>query len=242
MDVISHGPEDANIRRFGLGGEGMVVDIDRRRLAGAAWLASGLTYGVTEALSASRFTPRYSYAHNFISELGVSDCGVAAHGWNACSPLHGLMNAGFIAEGLLFIVAVGVVFNLLSSRSRYAFAVLAVAHGVGLILVGLFHGGGSAFVNGAIAYHVLGATLAIIGGNLAILVSSAPREFGAPRAIKLLSKTAPVAGILAVVILAIGAARHAILLLDYGAWERLSVYTILGWEAVFGSWLLLGRR
>ncbi len=214
----------------------------RRRLAGAAWLASGLIYAVTETLAASRFTPRYSYAHNFISELGVSDCGVGPHGWNACSPLYGLMNAGFIAEGMLFIVAVALAFNLLTSGSRYAFTLLGVAHGVGLALVGVYHGGGTAFADGTIAFHGIGALLAIVGGNIAILVSPAPKAFGAPRAIQLFSKIAPIVGLLAVVALAAGMARHHILVLDSGAWERLSVYTILGWEVLMGGWLVASRR
>ncbi len=220
----------------------MTQTLARRRFAGAAWLASGLIYAVTETLAAARFTPHYSYAHNFISDLGVSDCGAGAHGWNACSPLYQWMNTGFIAEGALFIVAAALVFSLLNSGSRYIFTLLGVLHGLGLALVGIYHGGGTAFANGTIAFHAIGAVMAIAGGNLAILISPAPREFGAPRAIQLLSKIAPVVGLLAVVMLTVTISRRVIVLADYGAWERLSVYTILGWEIVMGGWLATTRR
>jgi hypothetical membrane protein len=217
-------------------------DVALRRGAGAAWLASALVYAVTELAAASRFRPTYSFSHNFISDLGVSDCGPGPHGWNACSPLYGLMNAGFIAEGLLFIVAVALMFRLLSGGSRYVFTVLGVTHGIGLALAGIFHGGGTAFANGLGVFHVIGACMAIFGGNLAILISPAPRALSAPRFIGLLSRVLPVVGLLAVIMLAVTISHHRIVLLDYGAWERLSVYTIMTWEAVMGGWLLVSRR
>ena len=37
-------------------------------------------------------------------------------------------------------------------------------------------------------------------------------------------------------------ARRRVLVLDSGAWERLSVYTILGWEVLMGGWLVAVRR
>lgn len=46
---------------------------------------------------------------------------------------------------------------------------LAVVHGLGILLVGLFHG----YEYSGAAYHALGAVMAIIGCNLVLIVTGA---------------------------------------------------------------------
>lgn len=212
--------------------------MNRRRAAGAAWLAAPTLYLGAEWIAAGRFSPRYSYARDFISDLGAPGCHLARGGVTWCSPLHAVMNVGFIGAGLLFVVAVALIFPLLVSRTRYAFATAGAAHGVGLAMVGVFHGAGAGRVDGLSAYHVTGAALAIGGGNLAIFLCPAPGDLGAPAAIRGLSRLGPIVGIAAAVILILAKSRHAALPPGDGGWERLSVYTIVAWEAVIGVWLL----
>jgi hypothetical membrane protein len=207
-------------------------------IAGAAWLIAPIIYLVTQAVASTRFSPAYDYQRNLISELGVTKCGPAPHGPPICSPLHGVMNAGFIAEGALFILATALVFGLLQRRRRTGFAVLGLAHGIGLMLVGLFHVGAADRASGAILYHLTGAAMAILCGNIAIAISPLAADLGGPAPLRWFGKVAGVVGVLAVVVLGVTSTRRETFLLGYGLWERLSVYTILAWDLVTGVWLL----
>ena len=63
---------------------------------GAACLAlGGLLYLLAERISALAWQhPPYRYQFNYISDLGIPQCGSLI-----CSPLHNVMNSGFAAEG-----------------------------------------------------------------------------------------------------------------------------------------------
>jgi hypothetical membrane protein len=209
--------------------------LPRVRLAGACWALAAIIYLVTEAVTARAFTPSYSYLTIFISNLAIPDCYVAHAHEVQCSPLHALMNGGYVIESLLFVLAVALLFNLLRARSRIAFAAFGVAYGVGLCLVAMFPAGPTTT---HIPWHIIGAILAIVGGNLAIRVSPAPRELQAPGFIQSLTRWAPILGIVSVLMIGVEGAAHSALLFQPATWERLSVYTIVLWEAVFGTWLL----
>ena len=209
--------------------------------AGAAWLAAGSIFLLTEAVAASRFSPGYSYARNFISELGVPGCITTPDGVQACSPLATGMNTAFLLAGVLFITALAFAAPLKSGGwRRIAFVALGLAHGVGMILVASFHGGGGALKDGTIAWHVLGATLAIVCGNLAIAISPAPVSAAAPAGLRRFGLIAGGVGLVGLVLLVASSAAHQPALL--GLWERISCYSIISWEIAFGGWLLLSRR
>jgi hypothetical membrane protein len=210
--------------------------------AGACWAGAALIYLVSEALAAWRFSPAYSYRRNFISELGVPQCIRMLHDPLSCSPLHAVMNLGFVAEGTLFILAVALVFPSLHSLSRYAFGVIGAGHGIGLMLVGLFHAAGANVASGGARYHLLGATLAIFGGNIAIIFSPVAKDLSGPSGLQAFGKIAGSIGILAAAMFTVTVARQKIFALDYASWERLSVYTILTWDALVGGWLIARPR
>ena len=212
----------------------------RAGLAGAAWLLAGLVFIVGEAIAATQFTPGYSYAVNYISELGAVGC-VDKDGTPACSPLGEMMNVVFIASGLLFGVAAVLASTLLSGRARIVQLALGVAHAVGLVLVGVFHGGAFVRQDGTAVFHVLGAFLAIVCGNLAIATTPLA-AFGAPAGLRRVGLWLAVAGIGGLIVLVIAGATKTFIPPGDGAWERLSVYTITAWEFVVGGWLLLARR
>ncbi|MFE3502680.1 DUF998 domain-containing protein [Kitasatospora sp. NPDC059160] len=153
----------------------MAIDDEVRAVAwksgAVALVVAAVQYVVAEAIAASAWRdPVYDYAHNFISDLGVPSCGGVLQGRTICSPLNAVMNAGFIAQGLLFVAAALVLQHLLPGWLRWAYLVLAVVHGVGIVLVGLVHGSPEADRDGSMAWHGLGAGMAIIGGNLLAVV------------------------------------------------------------------------
>lgn len=153
-----------------------------RNAAAIALIVAADQYVVTEAVASSSWkAPRYRYSFNFISDLGVPSCGGEVDGRTVCSPLHAVMNTGFVVQGVLFVVAAVLLFRMVPGRLRWVYPALAVVHGAGITLVGLLHGSPEAAADGSMAWHILGAMMAIFGDNLAsIVVSVFPRE-GADR-------------------------------------------------------------
>ncbi|WP_406481928.1 hypothetical protein [Streptomyces sp. NBC_01615] len=85
---------------------------------------------VTEAVAASSWkAPRYRHSFNFISDLGVPSCGGEVDGRTVCSPLHAVMNTGFVVQGVLFVVAAVLLFRMVPGRLRWVYLALAVVHG-----------------------------------------------------------------------------------------------------------------
>src|ERR1700675_5042694 len=83
----------------------MRITIVRKTSIGACMWVLTLQYFVAEAVSISGWQGSYSLSRNYISDLGAVGCGVVATGliekeW-VCSPLHTLMNASFLLQGLL---------------------------------------------------------------------------------------------------------------------------------------------
>lgn len=220
--------------------------MDRARtriaLAGAAWLLAGLIFVIAEAVAAMQFTPGYSYALNYISELGVTGCTGMLGGVQACSPLADVMNAAFIASGLLFGAGAVLIYGKLQGRGRTLLLALGLTHAIGLVLVGVFHGGAFVGQEGLAVFHVIGALLAIVGGNVAIAIAPVARECGAPVALQRLGPWAAGIGLAGLLVLIITSAAKLGVPPGEGAWERLSVYSITVWEVGIGGWLIFARR
>lgn len=217
-----------------------ISDTPRALVPGALWTVAGVGWLVGEAVSASAF-PGYSYATNYISDLGVPNVG-PFQGRAIDSPLHVLMNTTFIGQGILFGVAAVlavVVFRAASRRARVTTAVLAVVHLVGMVLVGSFHGSQTSTDGGTIVFHVLGAAAAITTGNLvAITVGIGSRALRAPVAYRI-----GIVGLVSLVMLVVDSSATVVDVFPDGVWERASVYTIVAWELVTGITLLvMGTR
>ncbi|WP_428342337.1 DUF998 domain-containing protein [Mycobacterium sp.] len=181
------------------------------RRAAVAWLSAGLSYLTLEAVAAGAFQPTYSYAHNFISDLGVP-----LH-----SPLAWLMNTAFAVQGTLFLA------GAILSRGPRPFLAFAAANAVGNVLIALFHSGSAA--------HAVGAVLAIVGGNAAILAASSMIG-GRHRGVSL---TLGGFGLVSFAVFVFALQNPG--LGPLGVWERCSVYSITAWELVTGGWLLSRR-
>lgn len=208
----------------------------RLRLAGALWLLAGLFYLTSEAIAASAFAG-YSYANNYISDLGVpyplTD--------GTASPLAWVMNfGGFILDALLYGAAAIIAMSALPLRRRIAaaFLVFVSIHSVGSILVGIVHSGPREIVAGTHSIHVLGAAMAIIGGNAASITASC---FDVPAAYRRASLILGSVGLASLAMLEANRVTGTPILAD-GLFERGSVYAITAWEILTGLTLLFGRR
>ncbi|MFJ3906249.1 DUF998 domain-containing protein [Streptomyces sp. NPDC090025] len=215
------------------------------RTAGAVALTvAAVQYVVLEAVAAAAWKdPRYSYSYNFISDLGVPSCGGKVDGRTVCSPQHVVMNTGFVLHGVLFVVAAVLLYCMLPGRLRWVCLALAVVHGVGIALVGLVHGSPEAVADGTMTWHILGAMMAIFGGNLVWIVVGTH-----------LLRSGPGSGPgrwLGTTLIALGVFALVCALLlqtvmngndSAAVFERAAVYPIMAAEFVVGVTLLALRR
>ena len=125
---------------------------------------------------------------------------------------------------------------MLSRRAtRGCFVALAAANAVGNLLIAAFHSGPAARAEGTAWVHAIGAVLAIVGGNAAILAGS--------RIVSGWHRKVSVAlgafGLLSFVLFVIELKASSALPL--GVWERCSVYSITAWQLLTAAWLLSRR-
>ena len=206
----------------------VAVRSSRRHLQSAAvlWIVAAVIFVVFEALAATAVQPSYSYANGYISDLGVP----------AWSPRAGLMNSAFWVQGLGF--AAGAVLIAKACGGGLLFGPLAVATAAGNILVAVAHGGSALVESGYAWLHVVGALLAIVGGNAAILAgSSVAAKTIAVRGYRVLSVAIAILGFACLAMLSTWTAGSDV---GPGVVERGSVYSILLWQALTGL-LLLAR-
>ncbi|TDO93561.1 DUF998 domain-containing protein [Enemella evansiae] len=195
------------------------------RTPGLLWIAAPLWYVLCEAIAASAF-PGYSYATFYISDLGVPEIG-DFQGRSLDSPLHAVMNAGFLGTGLLFFLGLALLTRTLPrGLATGALVVLGAVHTVGISLVGLVPGSMANLANGLIRFHAIGAIAAIAGGNLAAIVSARPlRRLGRWRFV------GPILGGLGLVC---GVLLSLHVGFPDGVWERGAVYPFMAWQLLTG--------
>ncbi|MDB5670493.1 MAG: hypothetical protein JWO25_1452 [Alphaproteobacteria bacterium] len=207
--------------------------------AGTLWLVAGILFLAAEAIAAAGF-PDYSYAIDYISELGIP-CGGGAGAGQICSPRAAVMNAGFIVSGILFVLGALAFTRAARTRGKAgAFLLLPLAsiHAIGLVLVGLVHAGSREIAAGTYPLHVIGAGMAILGGNAAIVAASIlTRRLGAPLAFGMIGAFLGGLGLLSLALL-VASGHGGTAILPNGALERGSVYSIAIWEILAGLVLL----
>jgi hypothetical membrane protein len=196
--------------------------------AAVAWISGGLAYLTLEAVAAEAFRPTYSYAHNFISDLGVPS--------GSDSPLAWLMNTAFCVQGTFFLVGAILTVRAFDTRKARLFLTLAAANAAGNILIAIFHSGPAAQADGTARVHAIGALLAIVGGNAAILAGSS--FISEPAWYRRVSAGLGVLGLLSFIVFVIELRTAAVHLLPAAVWERCSVYPITAWQIFTAAWLL----
>ena len=192
----------------------------KSKVAGIVFLVGSLYYLLAEAISATYFNASIfnTYIFHTISELGIP---------NGNSPLFWLMNSAFILVGLTLIFGSFYNFKDYIIKNKIVFYIFSLITGLGVIIVGLIHGG-NPLTSG---YHTLGAVMAILGGNIMlVLVSRSMDEFGR------FQKATLLLGIIGLVafwamFFNMGNAYMPVL-------ERLSVYTLIIWSFLTGVYLL----
>lgn len=192
----------------------------KARVAGIVFLIGSLYYVIAEAVSATFFKASIfnTYIFHTISELGIP---------NGNSPLFWLMNSAFILIGLTLIFGSFYSFKDFIVKRKVAFYIFTLITGIGVIIVGLIHGG-NPLTSG---YHTLGAVMAILGGNiLLILISKSMAEFG------FYQKATLSLGVFGVIVFWI--MFFSMTSAYMPVFERLSVYTLICWSFLTGYYLL----
>ncbi len=213
------------------------------RCAAGFWLAAAILFVGSELAAAAAFSPPYSYARNYISDLGVTSCGTVFEGRPVCSPLQGLMNADFIAQGLLFSGAAIVISRRISAATTPAFLALAVMNGIGNVLIGCFPENAPGRLTSALSWHIVGALLAIVNGNGAALVSAATfATLRLPRLHRRASIGLPLAAAASLAMLIAARRAGTANMLPDAIWERISVYAITAWEVLTAACLMTRTR
>lgn len=198
-------------------------------------MLNAVQWVVAEAITASAWTnPPYSYATNYISDLGVPDCGTEFQGRELCSPLNPLMNISFALEGILFAIGIVLLAQTLRPGLRRIVTILAIAHGLGMVIVGFFHGSANGPDIGLLL-HVTGAGVGILSANVLAIIAGSLRRFGLPRAYRVFSIAIGIVGIVCIALVGVSASTA-------GVFERGSVYSWLLWSLVTGALLLAGKR
>jgi hypothetical membrane protein len=104
----------------------------RHCAAGTAWSLS-FAYLAAEIVTAYAWSTTYSFRHHTISDLGVTACTPSL-----CSPLHLLMNATFVALGVLTIVGAVLFRSVIPQGYRQRWIVsLSVLTGLSTAATGL---------------------------------------------------------------------------------------------------------
>ncbi|MFI6791761.1 DUF998 domain-containing protein [Nonomuraea sp. NPDC050383] len=136
------------------------------RIGAAIWIVAAVQFFVAQLVAEYGWRTPYSWAANNISDLGNVHCQI----WDAsrpryvCSPLHAVMNAGFVVHGVLLLAGT-LLAGACWGRGRIAASarVLLVINAGGWVLVGLV----PADVDENL--HVLGALLIMGLGNLGLI-------------------------------------------------------------------------
>ncbi|QTH37466.1 DUF998 domain-containing protein [Yimella sp. cx-51] len=200
---------------------------------------AGVWYLLAETVAATGFRG-YNYATNWISDLGVPEP-QTFQGRTIDSQLAVVMNAGFVGQGLLFILGAALIFfaNPQARRGTLLLA-LAVLHGLGICLVGLVNGNQENVAAGLAVYHFGGAMSAIVGGNLAVMVAGASvlRDF-LPEWVQRASIGLGAVGLVSLVLLL---AVSPSLWTFAPIFERGAVYTVMVGELIFGVIAVRGVR
>lgn len=200
----------------------------RVRIGYSAWTMGVVQFFVIHGVAESAWARPYSWARNNISDLGNAHCALQPEPEPRyiCSPEHGLMNASFIALGVLLVVGAALIGGDLWRRDRAATMarLLLTSAGMGFVLAGL----APADVNEN--QHVLGAFLIMAAGDIGLLLAGFALAEHIPTALRwgtsLLGFTA---------ITAFGLfLSHHYLGLGMGGMERVAAFPLLVWALAVG--------
>ena len=192
----------------------------KSKIAGIVFILGSLYYLLAEAISAFSFNDLLTntYLFHTISELGIP---------NINSPLAFLMNSAFVIIGLTFLFGNFYKFKELIIKNKIVFYILTIVAAVGVIIVAMIHAG-NPVTDG---YHSLGAIMAILGGNLLLIIVS--RSMDKFESYQKITLALGIIGLIAFWIMFFNMQS-----LYMPIFERLSVYTLIIWSFISGVYLL----
>lgn len=188
----------------------------KRKTIGIILILGSAYYLIGEFISALFFkdTLINTYLFHTISQLGIP---------GSQSPLYALMNSTFILIGLILVLYNFYTFKDSIIKNKLIFYILTIITSLGVIIVGIIHTGNPITHK----YHILGAIMAILGGNiLLILISQSTKEFEIYEKITL---TLGIIGVIIFMILLFNTTNIYMPVL-----ERTSVYTLIIWSFISG--------
>lgn len=192
----------------------------KSKIAGIVFIFGSLYYLLAEAISAFSFNDLLTntYLFHTISELGIP---------NINSPLAFLMNSAFVIIGLTFIFGNFYKLKDFIIKNKVVFYILTIVAAIGVIIVALIHAG-NPVTDG---YHSLGAIMAILGGNLLLIIIS--RSMDKFETYQKVTLTLGIIGLIAFWIMFFNMES-----IYMPVFERLSVYTLIIWSFFSGVYLL----
>ena len=203
---------------------------DRYPWLGPLVWVSSVVYFAAQIAVGWIWSPPYSAAHNTISDLGNTHCGLYG-GSYVCSPRHVLMNGAFIFLGAVMAIGSLLIYQAfleVPTGERIAafigFSLMAVG-GLGAVLVGVFP------ENTFPAAHGIGAGLAIGAGNVGIFVLGLVLRLPEGLRIRMLLLSA--LSLTAVLLFAL----HRDFGIGPGTMERIAAYPETVWLIRFGIYI-----
>ena len=137
------------------------------------------------------------------------------------------MNSAFILIGLMLIFGNFYKFKDYIIKNKIIFYIFTLITGIGVIIVGFIHGG-NPFTLG---YHMLGAMMAILGGNILLIIVSRSMQVFA-----IYQKITLILGVLGLIVFWIMFFNMGLSYMP--VFERLSVYTMIIWSFLTGVYIL----
>ncbi|MES2876268.1 MAG: DUF998 domain-containing protein [Patescibacteria group bacterium] len=203
---------------------------DKSGLIGPLLWVSSIQYFIVQLVVIAAWTVPHSWANNFISDLGNTECGMYA-GLPVCSPLHLLMNISFVTFGITMAIGAPYVQRQFerTKLSRLAFGLMMLS-GLGTVLVGLFP------ENTINALHMTGAVLGLGVGNLSVLLLGIALKDVHPA----VRAYTVVSGMFSLVAFALFA-TEVHFGIGRGGMERLISYPFTLWMITFGFYVTLVR-
>lgn len=203
---------------------------NRHPLVGPAFYWVSIQYFVTQLIVALAWTmPAYDFFKYAISDLGNTACELYDDRV-VCSPYHTWMNASFVVLGLTMIAGSALIYQMFkkNSGSLVGFCFMALA-GLGTVLVGLFP------ENTVAELHTLGAGLAFLIGNLALIILGLSLDL--PKLFRYYTLLSGIVALFALILLV----TENYLGLGFGGMERLTAHPQTVWLILFGIYISRNR-
>lgn len=209
----------------------------RLRLGAMLWVLCILTFPA-QVLAASQWPTPYSWASNFISDLGVTSCDLFDAGTRVeryiCSPAHLLANGATVANGILFAVGAILLWSVWPRRRTGNVAMVFLAGG-GLLVAAVGVLPWDVYPEGHDVAALAQAAAQWIG---MLVLAMALRGSATARWASALTLTSVILSIVGFVLFIDAISGGPSVALGIGVTERLAFDTLTMWGAAMGLILL----